>query len=52
MKLYYAPNTISIASVIALHEAGIAFQPLRLDFAAGEQTLCRLIHGRPPRCAL
>ena len=38
MKLYYAPNTISIASVIALHEAGIDFEPLRLDFTAGEQT--------------
>ncbi len=38
MKLYYAPNTISIASVIALHEAEIAFDALRLDFASGEQT--------------
>lgn len=38
MKLYYAPNTISIASVIALEEAGIAFKPIRVDFASGEQT--------------
>ncbi|WP_299846942.1 glutathione S-transferase family protein [uncultured Roseovarius sp.] len=38
MKLFYAPNTISIASVIALREAGVKFEPVRLDFAAGEQT--------------
>ncbi len=38
MKLYYAPNTISIASVIALDETGIAFEPVRLDFKSGEQT--------------
>lgn len=38
MKLYVAPKTISIASMIALHEAGLAFEPVRLDFAAGEQT--------------
>ena len=38
MKLYFAPNTISIASVIALYEAGIAFDPVRVDFASGEQT--------------
>lgn len=38
MKLYYAPNTISIASVIALDETGIAFEPIRVDFASGEQT--------------
>lgn len=38
MKLYYAPNTISIASAIALHEAGIEFEPIKLDFAAGQQT--------------
>lgn len=38
MKLYFAPNTISIASVITLTEAGIEFEPVRLDFASGEQT--------------
>lgn len=38
MKLYYAPNTISIASVIALEEAGLGFEPVRVDFASGEQT--------------
>ena len=38
MKLYYAPNTISIASIIALDEAGIAIEPVRVDFSTGEQT--------------
>jgi glutathione S-transferase len=38
MKLYYAKGTISIAVAIALHEAGLPFDPVKLDFASGEQT--------------
>jgi glutathione S-transferase len=38
MKLYYAKGTIAIATAIALHEAGLDFEPERLDFRAGEQT--------------
>ena len=38
MKLFYAPNTISIASAIALDEAGITYEPVRVDFSTGEQT--------------
>ena len=38
MKLYCAPNTISVVSMIALDETGIAFEPVRVDFAAAEQT--------------
>lgn len=38
MKLYYAKGTISIAVVIALHEAGLEFDPVRLDFRASEQS--------------
>ncbi len=38
MKLFYFPTTISVASVIALHEAGIAFEPVRIDFTKAEQT--------------
>jgi len=38
MKLYYAKGTIAIATAIALHEAGLDFEPVRLDFRAGEQT--------------
>jgi glutathione S-transferase len=38
MKLYYAKGTIAVAVAIALHEAGLGFEPVRLDFTAGEQT--------------
>ncbi|SFO15910.1 glutathione S-transferase [Roseovarius lutimaris] len=38
MKLYYAPKTIAIAVAITLHEAGIDYDPIRLDFRNGEQT--------------
>ena len=38
MKLHYAPRTISVAVVIALHEAGLKFELQKLDFAAAEQT--------------
>lgn len=38
MKLYCAPNTISVVSMIALDETGIAFEPVQVDFAAAEQT--------------
>lgn len=38
MKLHYAPGTISVAVAIALHEAEIAYDPVRVDFASAEQT--------------
>ncbi|MDZ7709699.1 MAG: glutathione S-transferase family protein [Roseovarius sp.] len=38
MQLYYAKGTIAIAVAIALREAGIGFEPVRLDFKAGDQT--------------
>ncbi len=38
MQLYYAPRTISIAVAIALEEAGLDYEAIRLDFADGEQT--------------
>lgn len=37
MILYYAPTACSIAPHIALEEIGIAFEPRRIDLAAGEQ---------------
>lgn len=37
MKLYYAPGTISIATAIALNEAGLSYETHKLDFATGEQ---------------
>lgn len=38
MRLYYSPNTISIAVVIALHEAGLDFEARKVNFAEAEQT--------------
>ena len=37
MQLYYAPNTISVAVAIALEEAGIEYETVKIDFAAKEQ---------------
>ncbi len=38
MKLYYAPGTISVAVAIGLEEAGITYDPVKVDFASAEQT--------------
>ncbi|MEX0282366.1 MAG: glutathione S-transferase family protein [Arenibacterium sp.] len=38
MKLHYAPGTISIAAAIVLHELELDYDPVRVDFASGEQT--------------
>ncbi|OBY25750.1 glutathione S-transferase family protein [Leisingera sp. JC1] len=38
MQLYYAPNTISVAVAIALEEAGVEYEAVKIDFAAKEQT--------------
>ncbi len=38
MKFYFAPNTISIAVAILLEELGLDYEPVKLDFASGEQT--------------
>ncbi len=38
MQLYYAPRTISMAVAIALEEAGLDYEAVRLDFAEGDQT--------------
>ncbi|MXQ09511.1 glutathione S-transferase [Alphaproteobacteria bacterium GH1-50] len=38
MKLYWAPNTISIAPALVLNEGGVHWEPVRVDFASGEQT--------------
>jgi glutathione S-transferase len=37
IKLYYAPHTYSLASHIALEEAGAAYSTVRIDFASNEQ---------------
>ncbi|WP_147127154.1 glutathione S-transferase family protein [Shimia ponticola] len=38
MQIYYAPNTIALASLITCEEAGVTVEPIRVDFASGEQT--------------
>ena len=37
MKLYFAPGTVARASLIALCEADVPFDPVRVDFASSEQ---------------
>lgn len=37
MKLYYAPNTISVAVVIAMEETGMEYDARLVDFSKGEQ---------------
>ena len=38
MQLYYAPNTIAVAAAIALEEAGLEYEAVKIDFAAKELT--------------
>jgi glutathione S-transferase len=38
LKLFFATGTISVAVAIALEEAGLAYDPIKVDFAAAEQT--------------
>lgn len=38
LKLYYTPNTCSLATHIALEEAGADYETVRIDFASAEQT--------------
>lgn len=45
MQLYYSPGTIAIAVAITLEELGLPYEPVRLDFKAGEQ-------GKPAYLAL
>ena len=38
LTLYFTPGTISIAVAIAIEEAALPYQPVRVDFATAEQT--------------
>lgn len=38
LKLHFAPGTISIAVAIALEEAGLPYEAVRIDFKTAEQT--------------
>ncbi len=37
LRLHYAPRTISVATAIALEEAGVAYEGVLVDFASGAQ---------------
>jgi glutathione S-transferase len=37
LKLYYSPGACSLASHIALEESGLSFEPVRINFAEGQQ---------------
>ena len=37
MKLYYSPGACSLAPHIALEEVGIAYEPVKVALAKGEQ---------------
>lgn len=38
MHLYYAPNTIAVAAALGLEEAGLAYDPVLVDFKESAQT--------------
>ncbi len=38
LRLHYAKGTISVAVAIALEEVGTEYEPVRIDFATGDQT--------------
>jgi glutathione S-transferase len=38
LRLFYAPGTVAVATAITLHEAGLDFEPVLVDFTKGEQT--------------
>tara|TARA_R110002049_G_scaffold44333_4_gene129941 strand:+ start:18834 stop:19454 length:621 start_codon:yes stop_codon:yes gene_type:complete len=38
LKLYYAPGTISVAVALTLEEAGLPYDPIKVDFANAAQT--------------
>ena len=47
LTLHYAPGTISIAVAIALKEAGVDHETVKVDFAAAEQTQAPYLELNP-----
>lgn len=47
MKLYCAPDTISVAVAIALEELGMAYEAVRLNFARGDQNAATFLAVNP-----
>lgn len=37
MKFFYSPGSCALATMIAMEEAGMAYQPVRIDFASTQQ---------------
>jgi glutathione S-transferase len=37
LKLFYAPHTCSLATHVALEDAGADYSTVRIDFSANEQ---------------
>jgi glutathione S-transferase len=56
MKLYYATNTVAVAAAVALNEAGLAHELIKIDAANGEQTKSTYLginsKGRVPALAV
>lgn len=38
LTLYYTPGTVAVIVAIAMQEAGLAYDPVKVDFASAEQT--------------
>ena len=47
LKLYYAPDTCSLATMIALEEAGAAYETVRIDFASRQQQSAEYLNVNP-----
>ena len=47
LKLYWAPNTISVAPAIVLNEGGVHWDGQRIDFKSAEQTKAPYLEVNP-----
>ena len=47
LKLYYAPNTISVATAITLYEANLPFDPIKVNFDTAEQAKPKYLAVNP-----
>jgi glutathione S-transferase len=56
LKLYYTPGSCSLAPLVALEEAGAAFEAVRIDLAANQQNSAEYLainpRGRVPTLTL
>lgn len=47
LKLHYAPGTIALATAIALEEAGVPYEAVKIDFRANEQQSGKYLKVNP-----